>query len=154
MSTIKTLLAGAAVGIAVGGFFGVSASVGPARASGNPTSHVQRLTLTIVSSGRGSGAERVFPSEGNLAVAPGVPVQVTVTNFTREFHTFSVPGLHVSALVFPARGGTPSKTTLTFTAWETGSFRWYCAFCAHDGSGHRHAMGGTIYAIIDPSVLR
>jgi hypothetical protein len=112
--------------------------------------HVQKESLTI--SGKGASG-RVSPSAGNIAVAPGVPVRVTVTNYSRQYHTITIPGLHVSALIFPARGSTPRKTSFTFTAYEYGTYAWTCAFCTTGAHGRRHPMGGIIYAIIDPSVL-
>lgn len=111
---------------------------------------VQKLAMSIRPSGQ-RGVELV--SLENIALAPGVPVRVTVTNFTHEFHTFTVPGLHVSRLVFPANRRVPRKSTFTFTAWEGGSFDWYCLFCRQDGSRHRRQMGGTVYVIINPSVI-
>ena len=81
-------------------------------------------------------------------------MRVTVTNFTREFHTFTISGLNVSRLIFPARGGTPRKTTFTFTSPKGGHFTWFCAICHAGGHGQPHSMGGSIWAIIDPSVLR
>ena len=112
--------------------------------------HIQRLTITIT--GR-AGDERVSPSMGNIAVAAGVPVRVTVTNSTPEYHTFTIPGLGVSALIPPARGHTLGKTTFTFTAYRSGTFKWHCAFCVKGVHGVRHDMRGTVYAIIDPMVL-
>ena len=154
MKIDKVLLTATGSAAVLAAAFAVSALATPA----SPTSasrtatkpHVQKQALTI------SGAkshERASPSSGNLAIAPGLPVRITVTNYTREYHTFTVPGLHVSALILPARGRTPRKTTFTFTAHEYGSFAWYCALCTGGAHGHRHMMGGTIYAIINPSVL-
>lgn len=141
-------------GTALAALAAVAVFVTPAspasKAAAKHAAHVQKLAFTIA--GRGNGDERVFPS-GNIAVAPGVPVQVTITNYTRESHTFTIPGLNVNRLILPARGDGPRKTTFTFTANTSGSFAWYCVFCTHGVHGHRHSMGGTVWVIIDPSIL-
>jgi len=107
--------------------------------------HVQHAGLVLL---RG---DRVL--EQNFALAPGVPVRMTVTNYTSEFHTFTVPALHVSKLIAPAHGTTPATTTFTFTPLGWGAFAWTCLLCPSGAHGRPHAMGGTMYAIIDPSIL-
>ncbi len=142
-------LAGAAA-VALAAFTLVTPASSTSAREARGGSAVQQKALRI------SGAEameRTAPSSGNLAIAPGIPVRLTVTNYTREFHTITIPGLHVSALIFPARGKTPRKTTFTFTARGYGVFDWYCAVCTSGTHGLRHMMGGTIYAIVDPSLL-
>jgi plastocyanin len=154
MRVAKVLLTTAGLASVAAVAFTASALATPA----SPTSvsrtqtwpHVQKEALTITGA---KTHERASPSQGNLAIAPGVPVRVTVTNYTREYHTITIPGLHVSALIFPAHGTTPRTTTFTFTASEYGTFAWYCAYCTSAAHGQRHMMGGTIYAIINPSVL-
>jgi heme/copper-type cytochrome/quinol oxidase subunit 2 len=154
MRTANVLLTAAGLATVTAVAFAVSASAAPAspaKAGGSTTTpHVQKESLTITGATTNEG---VSPSSGNLAIAPGVPVRVTVTNYTREYHTITIPGLHVSALIFPARGNAARKTTFTFTANEYGTFAWYCGFCTSGAHGHRHMMGGTVYAIINPSVL-
>ena len=153
MKAIQVLLAGGGLAAIAAASLTAPALATPV-ASRNPATraaHVQTFAVTIRSSGLGD-AERVSPE--SIAIAPGVPVRVTVTNFTREFHTFTIPGLHLSRLIFPANGQTPRKTTFTFTARVGSSFAWYCVLCKHDGAGpHHQQMGGTVYVIIDPSVL-
>lgn len=92
-------------------------------------------------------------TEANVALAPGVPVRMTVTNSTREFHTFTVPGLGLSELVFPADGQGARKTTFTFTPREWGPFAWHCLICPSSLHGRPHSMGGILYVIIDPSAM-
>ena len=140
------VLAGAglvgATALAVAGSALAMSSSPSSRASvrANPA-HVQQVSLTIVN-------DRVVPATGGIAIAPGVPVRVTVWNHTREYHTITIPGLHVSALILPAHGGSARKTTFTFTAHRYGVFGWYCTFCRQGLHGHHHAMTGKIYAII------
>ena len=144
-------LAGLVAAALAASLAGLAFTSSPSQASVKTAkSRVHALTITIVGPAR--GGERLTPPS-NFAVAPGVPVKVTVTNFTREFHTFTIPGLHVSRLILPARGQTPRKTTFTFTPAKGGSFAWFCAICRSGDHGHPHAMGGTIWAIIDPSVF-
>ena len=147
MRSPKMLLMGGMVATAL------AASLAGSASAGSPSpgkTHVQAIALAIV--GTANGGEVVSPL-GNFAVAPGVPMRITITNFTREYHTFTIPGLHLSRLILPAHGDTPKETTFTITASEGGRFAWYCAICQGGGHGQRHHMGGTISAIIDPSVL-
>ena len=84
----------------------------------------------------------------HFAVEPGLPVHVTFTNYTGKFHTFTVPGLRVSALIRPAHGNTPTTTTVTFTAHEYGAFSWACLLCPGEEAGNGMAMRGKIYAMM------
>ncbi len=136
MPRLPTVLGTLAVALVV-------ASPGAAPAASRP--HVQKVLLTIR-----AGDSAVNP---NIALAPGVPVQITVTNYTHEFHTFTVRGLRLSELISPARKHGPRKTTFTFTAEKWGAFHWHCLICPSGRHGHPHAMGGTLYLIINPSAL-
>jgi hypothetical protein len=107
--------------------------------------HIQQVGITFLA------GDRVL--EGNIALAAGVPVRLTVTNHTHEFHTFTVPGLHMSKLVPPARGGAPTQTTFTFTVHKQGVFAWHCLICPSGIHGKRHSMTGNLYLIIDPTAL-
>ena len=106
---------------------------------------VQNVSLTIRAGDRASAP--------NFALAPDVPVRLTVVNFTHEFHTFTITGLKVSALILPALGQTPKRTIVAFTPHATGAFRWHCVICPSGAHGRRHEMGGEVYVIIDPSAL-
>jgi heme/copper-type cytochrome/quinol oxidase subunit 2 len=141
------ILTGAVLAAALAALLGVTTTA-PAGTSGLP--QIQRVTFTIIGTGT---HQRVLPSSGNIAIAAGVPVQVTVVNYSSEYHTFTIPGLHVSALILPAHGQTPAKTRFTFTAQRSGTFKWHCTFCANGAHGRAHEMGGTVYAIIDPAAL-
>lgn len=107
--------------------------------------HVQHASLTIRS------GDRI--QEPNLALAPGVPVQLAVTNYTHEFHSFTVPALGLSVLVLPAHGHSPTTTTVSFTSWSAGPLRWHCAICPSGMHGRRHEMSGTLYLVVRPSAL-
>ena len=138
------LLAATGFAVAAAAFSGVSASAAPT--TGQPASpQAQNVSITIR-----AGDHVLAP---NFALAPGVPVRLTVVNFTHEFHTFTVAGLKVSALILPALGHTPKATVVTFTPHATGTFRWHCVICPSGAHGRRHAMGGEVYVIINPSAL-
>jgi heme/copper-type cytochrome/quinol oxidase subunit 2 len=111
----------------------------------------QAVAITILPSRAAAVDSRT--SLRNIAVAPGVQVRVTITNFTNEFHTFTIPGLKVSAIVTPGTLHKPSKTVFTFTANKWGTFAWYCVICQHGVHGAVHSMGGRLYVIIDPRLL-
>lgn len=108
-------------------------------------SPVQRVAFTIL---RG---DRIV--EPNIALAPGVPVELTVTNETHQFHTFTVRGLGVRQLILPARGRIATRTTFTFTPDRSGSFAWHCVICPTGLHGRPHTMGGSLYLIVNPSVF-
>jgi hypothetical protein len=107
--------------------------------------HTQHVSITI------QRGDRIV--EPNFALAPGVPVQIRVTNFTHEFHTFTIAGLNVSALILPSVGQTPKTTVVVFTPQFAGPFTWRCVLCPSGAHGQRHTMGGTAYIILDPSTL-
>jgi hypothetical protein len=143
MSLVKLLTAtgvAAATG-AVGGFSASAAAATGQRA----LPQAQNVSITI------RAGDRVMAP--NVALAPDVPVRLTVVNFTHDFHTFTIAGLDVSALVLPALGLTPQRTLVTFTPRATGALRWHCVICPSGAHGQRHAMSGEVYLIIDPSAL-
>ena len=139
----KKVLTGAGLAVVV------AASL-TAAAWATPAAHVQKVTISIVRPGANADERSVNP---NIAVAPEVPLQIAVVNHTREFHTFTIPGLNMSVLVRPAHGSRPTTTTFTFTIHRGGTFAWYCAVCRYGGHGAAHEMGGRMYAIVPPSLL-
>ena len=106
----------------------------------------QNLAIAIRPANAASHGEHVTLMR--FAVEPGLPVHVTFTNYTPKFHTFTAPGLRVSALIRPAHGNTPTTTTVTFTAHEHGAFSWACLLCPGEEAGNGAAMRGKIYAIM------
>lgn len=131
------LMAGASAALALA----AAPVVGALPAGSHP--HLQKAEITI-----GAG-DRV--AEPNLALAPGVAVQITVVNRTHEFHTFTIPGLGVSELIRPAHGSTPGRTTVAFTPKHGGVFAWHCAICPSGKHGRSHTMDGALYVFVDPS---
>lgn len=121
------------------------AATSVAGAAPGGTAYVQKVGVTILM------GDRV--TEANIALAPGLPVEITVTNYTREFHTFFVPGLGLSELILPARGHTPRETTFSFTPHQWGSFAWHCSICPSGMHRQPHSMAGILYLIINPSAL-
>ena len=142
MFLLRVLTATGCAGV-VAAFGGIPASA--AAATGRATIHPQAVSITIR-----AGDRIVAP---NIALAPGVPVHLTVINYTHEFHTFTIPGLHVSALVLPAVGHASHSTLVTFTPGTSGVFAWRCVICPSGAHGLRHTMSGAVYVIIDPSAL-
>jgi hypothetical protein len=130
---------------AVAAFTGFSAPAATTIAARPASPHTQNISITIQ-----AGDHVLAP---NFALAPGVPVRVTVTNFTHEFHTFTITGLKVSVLILPALGQTSKTTIVAFTPHATGAFSWRCVICPSGTHGRRHAMSGKVYVIIDPSAL-
>jgi heme/copper-type cytochrome/quinol oxidase subunit 2 len=106
----------------------------------------QYLAIAIRPANGAKHDEHVTPL--HLAVAPGLPVHITFTNYTGQFHTFTAPGLGVSALIRPAHGNTPTQTTVTFTAHSLGAFDWTCKLCPGQDHQDGAAMRGKIYAIV------
>lgn len=104
------------------------------------------LSVGIFKSGMGADAERV--SLNNFAIEPGLPFTVAFVNHTRQYHTFTVPGLGLSALILPARGNQARTTTVTFTAHTVGVFDWFCTLCPDHGQQHMTPMHGKVYGII------
>jgi plastocyanin len=131
------------IAVAVGLALAASAVAAPATAHGTGKL-TQRLDISIVKAGPTGSGERV--ELRNFAIEPGVPVTITFTNHTGQFHTFTATGLGLSAIVPPSSANKPGKTTITFTAHAFGVFDWRCVLCP----SHRDAMpmGGKIYAIV------
>lgn len=130
--------------VVIGGRTTSSTGPVPLWTNGQFSAQTQQVSLTIlpVSPPRGTVDARVV--EPNFAVAPGVPVTVTATNYTTEVHTFTITGLGVNFAILPGAKGAPVKTSFTFTPSKRGVFAWHCHHCP----GH---MTGTIYAIVNPS---
>jgi hypothetical protein len=88
--------------MAVGTILAAALAASPGSAMRPSTSpHVQQVNMTILP------GDRML--EGNIALAPGVPARMTVTNYTRDSHTFTVPGLHVNEIIRPAHGNAPTR---------------------------------------------
>jgi plastocyanin len=72
-------------------------------------------------------------------------ITVTVINEDHEYHTMTCPGLAIdqemTAADMDARGKiVPVRTTFTFTASQSGVYRWFCRY-ACDQQSHMWAMG-------------
>ncbi len=106
----------------------------------------QSVAITIRPANGMNHDEHVTPM--HLAVEPGLPVHITFTNYTGKFHTFTAPELGVNALIRPAHGNTPTRTTVTFTPHGYGAFSWTCVLCPGQDDQNGAAMRGKIYAIV------
>jgi plastocyanin len=113
------------------------ASAPPLWTHGMFTASSQQIGFTIK-----PGLDDEQVSISNFAVRPGDPVTVTVSNYTPKAHTFTAPGLGISALIPAGSRSHPSTSVFTFTATRIGTFHWFCATpCGN-------SMSGTIYALI------
>jgi hypothetical protein len=116
----------------------------PGQATAN-RGRIQNIQLTILA------GDRIV--EPNVALAPNLPVRLTIINTTHEFHTFTIPALHISRLVLPAIGHSARKNTFTLTLDTWGPVPWRCIICPSGEHGGKRAMGGTFYVIIDRSTI-
>ena len=152
MRLVQPLLTGLA-GLSVAGLAAVGAGVAGAAAAN--ASAGQPVATNSVGSGpvlanhpfsiaihpRGSRHEHVLSA--NFAVQPGVPVTITVVNYTQRPHTLTVPGLGSSFFIRAGKNSAPVKTSFSFTADKYGIFRWHCALpCGGDMSGYVYAIIG------------
>jgi hypothetical protein len=97
---------------------------------------------------RASTSIDVLPSMGsehvptaNFAVRPGVPVTLTIRNYTTERHTFTAPSLGLDVKIKPGSAKTPSVTRFTVVA-PYGVFAWHCIDCPGDMQGSIYAIAG------------
>ena len=142
---LPLLIGTGTVAVAAGLVLAASAVAAPA-ASHGAGRLAQRLDISIVKTGPTGSGERV--ELRNFAIEPGLPITITFTNHTRQFHTFTAPGLGLSAIVPPGTAHKPGKTTITFTAHTFGVFDWHCVLCPGPGHPDAMPMGGKIYAIV------
>lgn len=117
-----------------------------AAADNNPwhplaTNGPQHVTLHILPDVH--GREAVL--DPNFAVVPGA-VTLTVVNESRQAHSFTIPQLHVNAVVLPGSPAHPQTATIHFNAPSVGTYRWHCDFCP--AVHHRGTMHGTLYALV------
>lgn len=111
---------------------------------GTATAATQHLTMKVLTDGdRMEGA--------NLVARPG-QIVLTIVNYARHAHTFSVPGLGVERVVRP---GSPTHPSITVVRFGTryGTFHWFCKLpCGHGMSGdlyislHPPHMHGPLWA--------
>ncbi len=91
----------------------------------------------------GQAHDTMAPS--SVVLKAGIPVTVTVENYTSDPHTVTAPGLHVDVIINPGtlrkdHTVAPVTTTFTFTPKQRGNFRWYCKVPC-DGAHGYWAMG-------------
>ena len=96
---------------------------------------VQTATLTVL-------AQNDAMLGQYIVLRPG-PVVLTIINYARHAHMFSVPELGIEKVVLPGLPTAPITTRVRFTP-PAGVFGWFCRFpCAH-------AMSGDIYVLQNP----
>ncbi len=132
MKLLAFLLAVAASLAAVTGL--VLLSKGPAGPS-SATAATQYLTVKVLT----DNDRMVGP---NLVARPG-RIVLTIVNYARHAHTFSVPRLGVERVVLP---GSPTHPSISVVRFSTpyGTFHWYCKLpCGQ-------AMSGDLYVSLNP----
>jgi hypothetical protein len=91
----------------------------------------------------------VFPGDAmigpKLVVQPG-PVVLTIRNYARHAHTFSVPQLGIEQVVLPGSSSAPTTTVVRFTA-PRGAFTWFCRLPC------KSLMSGDVFAVEHPPKL-
>src|SRR5512133_190407 len=93
---------------------------------------VQNATLTVL-------AQNDTMRGQYIVLRPG-PVVLTIINYARHAHTFTVPALGIEKVVLPGSPATPTTTTVRFTA-PAGVFSWLCRLpCAHTMSGDMYVL--------------
>jgi plastocyanin len=90
--------------------------------------------------------DREVVRDANIAVIPGEPVALTIVSTSRQFHTFTIPRLHVNVVVAPGSPAHPHATRVSFVARQAGTYNWYCELCP--AVHHEGGMGGTVYALV------
>lgn len=101
------------------------------------------LTIDIYATGADEHAQ-----PANIAVRAGGTVTITFRNYSGLSHTFSMPGLGISALI-PARHGQRAGTSHVTFVIPYGVYEWRCLFCSGRAHPHVHAMKGKVYAIVN-----
>lgn len=81
----------------------------------------------------------------NFTVQQGDEVVVTVRNYDDMPHTFTAPGLKVSAVIPKGSETKAGVATFTFTASKAGSYLWWCALpCDPWSMSHLGFMRGHV----------
>lgn len=135
MKLLAFLLAVAASVAAVTGL--VLLSNGPAGPS-PATAAAQHLTMKVL-----TDSDRMVGP--NLVARPG-QIVLTIVNYARHAHTFSIPRLGVDRVVLPGSPTHPSISVIRFST-PYGTFHWYCKLPC------RQAMAGDLYISWNPPQL-
>lgn len=96
---------------------------------------VQKATLEVLA--------RNDSMRGQYIVLRPGPVVLTIINYARHAHTFSVSALGIEKVVLPGSPAAPTTTTVRFTA-PAGVYAWLCRLPC------RHAMSGEVYVLQNP----
>jgi hypothetical protein len=116
----------------------------PARADGRSAGYP--ITIDVRATARGDLA-----SPFNFAVQPGRVIEVRIHNYTRELHTFAIPGIGLNVAVLAGTPQAPRTMTVRFVVPRYGVYEWYCVTCRL-GMHMHNRMGGKLYAWISPDL--
>lgn len=122
-----------------------AASAAAAKSPWDPLASTGAPQAVTIHIGTAVGNREVV-RDANIAVIPGEPVSLTIVSTSREFHTFTIPRLHVNVVVAPGSPAHPHATHVSFIARQAGTYGWYCELCP--AVHHEGGMGGTVYALV------
>jgi len=132
---------------------GALGAIGAGAVAGRPLSVAAQLSVSVRLRIYGPARKLIGPDKlphvayvpSEIEVDANRLITVTVINEDHEYHTLTCPGLFIdqemAAADIDAHGKiVPVKTTFTFTAAQSGVYRWFCRY-ACDQQSHMWAMG-------------
>ena len=87
----------------------------------------------------------------NFAIQPGREIVLRIRNYTRDMHTFVLPGIDLNVAVPKGNPQAPSTTEVRFVVRHYGVYRWFCWTCRY-GLHMHNRMSGKFYAWISPDL--
>ncbi|MHB8262581.1 MAG: cupredoxin domain-containing protein [Acidimicrobiales bacterium] len=82
-----------------------------------------------------------------FTVKSGEHVDVTVTNFSTDTHTFTSSQLRLNVIIHPGSHLNPHATTFQFVAPKAGTYYWHCTMPCGWGMHHLGYMMGEVVVI-------
>ena len=119
-----------AIWSAVTGSSSSSASTAAASAPRIPAAVAVKMTIDApplggVKGSNGGVDEAYVP--GALTMTVGTTYDVTILNYSKDGHTWTLPDLNVNAVVPVGSISSPSVTHFTVTPKKAGTYQWFCA---------------------------
>ncbi len=103
----------------------VSAAPGAAPAAVSLTMTIDPPPTGGVKGSNGVIDEAYVP--GNLTMKVGTTYDVTILNYSKNGHTWTLPNLSVNAVVPVGSPSSPSVTHFTVKPTKAGTYQWFCA---------------------------
>ncbi|MCL4433377.1 MAG: cupredoxin domain-containing protein [Actinobacteria bacterium] len=82
-----------------------------------------------------------------FTVKTGEHVDVTVTNFSTDTHSFTSAQLHLNVMIHPGSHSSPHVTTFQFVAPNPGVYYWHCIMPCGWGMHHLGYMMGEVIVV-------